>query len=485
MKNIRTRFAPSPTGFLHIGGLRTALYCYLFARKNNGTLVLRIEDTDRSRLVDGSVDNIISSLKWAGIDYDEGPIKDGKFGPYFQSKRLEIYHKYVDGLLKSGHAYHCFCTKDRLDEVRAAQRQNKQPTKYDGYCLGLSEKELAGKIKEKGDSVVRLKVPKDQIISFDDVVRGTVSIKSSEVDDQVLLKSDGFPTYHLANVVDDHLMEITHIIRGEEWLSSTPKHVLLYKAFGWDIPSFSHLPLLLNEDKSKLSKRQNDVSVGDYIEQGYLPEAVVNFVALLGWNPGDDKEVLSMDDMINQFSLEKVHKAGAVFDRTKLDWINGLYIRNLSNEELYTKSVQYYNNAKIDVSDKEYVMKIVGLEKTRIKIISELPELTRHFFEGNLEYSKDLLKWKKGTLLEARQRLESIRKYILEYTGDWNLEVLESLIKEFIQSNELGMGNTLWPLRFALCGKEKSPSPFELLYVLGSDRALKRIGHAISLLASE
>ena len=284
----RVRFAPSPTGYLHVGGLRTALYNYLFAKHNNGTFILRIEDTDRTRLVEGAVENLIDTLKWAGLEYDEGPFVGGNYGPYIQSERLDIYKKYVDELIKSGKAYYCFCSSERLEKIREEQQQQKLQPKYDKHCLKLSEEEIKQKIANGESYVVRLNVQPDEIIKIEDVIRGTVEFNSNIVDDQVLLKSDGFPTYHLANVVDDHLMKITHVIRGEEWLSSTPKHALLYDYFGWERPIFAHLPLLLNLDRKKLSKRQSDVAVEDFRDKGFLKEALVNFVALLGWTAGDE-----------------------------------------------------------------------------------------------------------------------------------------------------------------------------------------------------
>jgi glutamyl-tRNA synthetase len=288
---IRVRFAPSPTGYLHVGGLRTALYNFLFARKNNGNFILRIEDTDRNRYVEGATENLINALKWAGLDYDEGPDIGGDYGPYMQSQRLDIYKKYSEELIKNGNAYYCFCTTERLQQLREDQEKLKLPQiKYDKHCLNLTADEIQKKLIDKIPFVIRLNVKPNEKIIFYDVVRQQVEFNSNNIDDQILIKSDGFPTYHLANVVDDYLMKISHVIRGEEWLSSTPKHVLLYEAFGWEKPIFAHLPLLLNPDKSKLSKRQGDVAVEDYRDKGYLKEALINFVALLGWNAGDDKE---------------------------------------------------------------------------------------------------------------------------------------------------------------------------------------------------
>ncbi|MBI4231980.1 glutamate--tRNA ligase, partial [Candidatus Peregrinibacteria bacterium] len=324
---IKTRFAPSPTGYLHVGGLRTALYSYLFARKNKGKFILRIEDTDQERYVEGALENLMKTLHWAGLEYDEGPMPDGSekggHGPYIQSKRSEIYREQVQKLLDSGHAYRCFCSKERLDEMRERQKSNKEATMYDRKCLDLPESEIQKNLEAGIPFVIRQKVPYE-LIKFKDLIRGNVQFHGKTIDDQILVKSDGFPTYHLANVVDDHLMEITHVIRGEEWLPSTPKHIALYLAFGWQAPEFAHLPLLLNEDRSKLSKRQGHVAVEEYIKAGYTKEAVLNFVAFLGWNPGagEEKEIYTLTELVEAFSLEKVHKAGAIFNLEKLDWFN-------------------------------------------------------------------------------------------------------------------------------------------------------------------
>ncbi|MEO5956551.1 MAG: glutamate--tRNA ligase, partial [Nitrospiraceae bacterium] len=333
---VRVRFAPSPTGFVHVGSLRTALYNFLFARHHGGVHILRVEDTDRTRYVEGAVENLLRTMEWVGITFDEGPMQGGEYGPYTQSERTEMYRNYSDELIKNGKAYSCFCTAERLDEVRKQMQASGQPPMYDRHCRNLTEEEVEVK-KEAGiPHVVRLRIPLGETVTFNDLVRGDVSFDSKTIDDQVLLKSDGFPTYHLANVIDDYKMKITHVIRGEEWLSSTPKHVLLYRAFGWEdsMPKFAHLPLLLNPDRSKLSKRQGDVAVEDFREKGYLPDALINFVALLGWNPSATEEIYSMEELIKTFDLEKVNKAGAVFGKEKLDWMNAEYIRKKTPDEL-------------------------------------------------------------------------------------------------------------------------------------------------------
>ena len=342
MTETRVRFAPSPTGFLHIGGLRTALYDYLFARNTGGKFILRIEDTDRSRFVPGAIENIIAVLARLGLRPDEGPELGGDYGPYIQSERLAIYQKEAARLLEAGHAYPCFCSSETLAEMRQEQQSRGEFVKYDRRCLSLSKEEVQARMDRGEKHVLRLRMPDKRRFIFEDIIRGRVEIDSSQSDDQVLIKSDGFPTYHLAAVVDDHYMRISHVIRGEEWLSSTPKHIWLNECLGWDAPHWVHLPLILNPDRSKLSKRMNDVSVESYLEKGYLPEALLNFVALLGWHGADDREIYSLDELCSEFSLERVNKAGAVFDLAKLDWMNGWYLRNLPLDDVIRKSIPYF-----------------------------------------------------------------------------------------------------------------------------------------------
>jgi len=326
MSKVRTRFAPSPTGFLHVGGLRTALYSYLFAKKNNGTFILRIEDTDQKRTVEGAVKNLIDTLNWAGLNFDEGP--------YIQSERLELYKKHAQQLINEGKAYYCFCSSEKLEASRQAQIAAKLPPAYDKHCRDLNPIESQKRVDAGEKFVIRMKVPLEGEISFTDIIRGEVTISCKNVDDQVLLKTDGFPTYHLAFVIDDHYMDITHIIRGEEWLSSAPKHIILFKYFGWEMPQMAHLPLLLNPDKSKLSKRQGDVAVEDYKAKGYLKEALINFVALLGWNPGSTKEIFTMEELIQEFSLERVGKSGSIFNVEKLNWFNQQHLRLKTDDQI-------------------------------------------------------------------------------------------------------------------------------------------------------
>lgn len=488
---IKTRFAPSPTGFLHIGGLRTALYGYLVAKKNGGKFILRIEDTDQKRSVADGTQNILRSLYWAGIIPDEGVVlnKDGKIiqkgkdGPYIQSQRLEIYKKYAEELLKNNHAYYCFCAPERLAEVRDCQQKNRLPSVYDGHCRNLDCREARNRVKKGERHVMRMKIPKEGETVFKDLIRGEVRFKNELIDDQVLIKSDGFPTYHLAVVVDDHLMRINPVIRGEEWLSSAPKHIQLYKYFGWEVPKMAHIPLLFNPDKSKLSKRQGDVAVEDYSKRGYLPEAVVNFVAFLGWNPGGGRELFDMKELIKEFDLLKVNKSGAVFNLEKLDWYNKQYIKKLSNAELvkvarpWLKSLA--SSSKID--DKKLI-KAVALERERITVLSELPEAIKFIFDMP-NYQPGLLIWKKSTLEETKKILPKLAELLDNFSvREWKKENIDSRVGEWIRKSGYTNGSVLWPLRVALAGQEKSPGPFEIAEVLGKEESLVRIKTALKKL---
>lgn len=465
---VRVRFAPSPTGFLHIGGLRTALYNYLFARKHGGVFVLRIEDTDQTRTVPGGVENIMRTLEWCGLKWDEGP--------YIQSERLEIYQKHAEELVEKGNAYFCVCTSERLEKLRQEQMSRKEPTRYDGLCRaeGLS---FIEKDSPSASFVIRLKVPEKGTTTFTDIIHGRLEFENKLIDDQVLLKSDGFPTYHLANVVDDHLMNITHVIRGEEWLPSTPKHILLYKAFGWNQPQFAHLPLLLNPDKSKLSKRQGDVAVEDYIKKGYLHEAIINFVALLGWNPRGDKELYTMDELIDEFDLAKVNKSGAVVNFEKLDWMNGHYIRQKPLDALVELAMPYLP----PMTDKATARKVIALEQERLKKLSDLKEVAEFFFADLPHYEPEILVWKKMSKKDVVNSLLGLREFLAKYSGAWDTKSLETHIKVWIEKDGRGVGEVLWPLRVALSGRLASPPPFDIAAILGREETLKRIEYAIQL----
>ena len=522
---IRTRFAPSPTGYLHVGGLRTALYCYLFARHNKGKFILRIEDTDQERYVKGTLENLIKTLNWIGLTHDEGPHLDGsqtgEHGPYIQSQRTDIYRKYADELTQKGQAYRCFCSKERLTEMRDLQIKNKQPTMYDRKCVDLPESEVKAKMDAGEPFVIRQKMPYE-LIKFKDLVRGNVQFDGKIIDDQVLMKSDGFPTYHLANVVDDHLMEITHVIRGEEWLPSTPKHIALYQAFGWDLPEFAHLPLLLNADKTKLSKRQGDVAVEDYIQKGYTREAIINFTAFLGWNPGkgEEKEIFNLDELENIFSIENVHKAGAVFNLEKLDWVNWRWQKESFTKELETLAHEIDPSVKIEKNKKgdnlytfastelkeiftngkakklysiceTYISNELKTDEDKLlrtlltveeKILKEpkaVEEQIKFYF--NLpDYDKELLTHEKMNvdLNQAKSSLQEAEK-TLENIDQWDEETIKNSLLEKITQLEIKNGQLLWPLRSALTGSQFSPGAFEVAEALGKTESLKRIKIAL------
>ncbi|MHB1685811.1 MAG: glutamate--tRNA ligase [Ignavibacteriaceae bacterium] len=476
----RVRFAPSPTGYLHVGGLRTALYNYLFAKHNNGKFILRIEDTDRNRHVEGAVENLIGSLKWCGLEYDEGANTGGQFGPYMQSQRLDIYKKYADELIASGKAYHCFCTPERLDKLREEQQRQKLPqVKYDKHCLHLSKNEIEENFLNGIPHVIRLNVEPDNKIIFDDIVRGQVEFNSSNVDDQVLIKSDGYPTYHLANVVDDHLMQITHVVRGEEWLSSTPKHVLLYDFFGWEKPIFAHLPLLLNPDRSKLSKRQGDVAVEDYRAKGYLQEALVNFVALLGWNAGDDKEFYYMNELIEKFSLERVNKAGAVFDLEKLNWLNAEHLRKKSNEEILQMLKEEDQNSKFKIQNfsNDYLLKVISAMKERVSFVHEYLTKSPYFFEAPNEYEQAAVEksWKPETPEQLNKLCDAFSAFKNPMKEDY-----EHALTDVTVELNIGKGKLIHPLRLAVSGMSTGPGVFDILFILGKEETIKRIQTAIS-----
>ncbi|MFH1712068.1 MAG: glutamate--tRNA ligase [Patescibacteria group bacterium] len=484
---IRTRIAPSPTGYVHIGTLHTALFNYLLAKQSDGDFIIRIEDTDRERLVEGATENLLGVFLQLGLKHDEGPYVDengvldekGAYGPYTQSQRLETYRKYINQLVAEDHAYACFCTKERLDEMRQAQQATKQSPRYDGSCRRLSAEERKAKIDSGKPYVIRLKVPEGGSVEFDDLIRGKIVIKTSEVDDQVILKSDGYPTYHLAVVVDDYLMQITHIVRGEEWLSSTPKHVLLYQYLGFDLPTFAHLPLLLNPDKTKLSKRQGDVAVEDYLKRGYLPAALINFVGTLGFNPKSDEEIYSLNELIKLFDLTKVNKSGAVLNMDKLDWMNNHYIRQLSEADL-AEAARSFVQADVD---NEFVRRVLVIERERVNRLDELQDRIELYLEEP-SYDPSVLIWKKADKQDALEQLTNIRNVISEMNDQAfeKSESIEKQIKEYIEKNELQNGNVLWPLRVALSGKEKSASPFELLWALKKEKSLTRLDRALKIL---
>lgn len=478
LETVRVRFAPSPTGHLHVGGLRTALYNFLFARKYGGTFILRIEDTDRARYVEGAVENLINTLSWAGLKYDEGPGIGGDFGPYVQSERTDIYRSCAANLIEKEAAYRCFCSPERLEQMRHELERKKLTPKYDRTCLRLSEKEIQENLASRKPFVVRMKIPDAGSIRFSDIIRGDVEFSAEQIDDQVLLKSDGYPTYHLANVVDDHLMKISHVIRGEEWLSSTPKHVLLYQFFGWELPKFAHLPLLLNPDRSKLSKRQGDVAVEDYRKSGYLPEALVNFIALLGWSPGDDREIFSLEELGKEFSLEKVNKAGAIFNLEKLNWLNFQHLRRKTDSDVLTMLRRQLDQSGIEhekFSDK-YLLEVVAAMRERVTFVKDFVEKSPYFFQAPKEYDDAVVKkrWK-------QQSSEYLRKLATEFSklGNPQRENYEVALKQTAESLKIGNGELIHPLRLAVSGRGEGPGVYEIVSIIGKEETIRRINSAI------
>lgn len=484
MKKVRTRIAPSPTGYMHIGTLHTALFNYFFAKQSDGDFILRIEDTDRTRFVDGATENLISIFAKLDIEFSEGPIvKNGKlidsgeFGPYIQSQRLDIYKKYVDRLLEQGKAYNCFCTKERLDNMRKKQQEAKQTPKYDRNCLGLSDDEVKKRLSQGEASVVRLRVPEGETVVCD-LIHGDITFAHSDIDDQVLLKSDGFPTYHLAVVVDDELMAITHVIRGEEWLSSTPKHILLQNMFGFTIPVYAHLPHLLNQDKTKLSKRQGDVAVEDYLKKGYLKETMLNFIGTLGFNPSGDREVYSLEELIEAFDLAKVKKSGAIMNHEKLDWMNHHYLVSLPETVFLSRASEFVLSL-----DSDQMRKAALIERQRIDRLDQLQSHLDAYDQPN-SYDPSLLVWKKADAQDAKNQLKEIQTHLSAMTeADFDSVIaIERKIKGYIETNGLNNGNVLWPLRVALSGKEQSASPFEYLWIFGKRESILRVKRALDLL---
>lgn len=485
MDKVRVRFAPSPTGFLHIGGLRTALYNYLFAKHNNGDFILRIEDTDRTRYVEGAIENLIQSLKWAGIEVDEGVIlneegkltEKGQCGPYIQSNRLDIYKKYVDKLIESGHAYYCFCSKERLDNLREEQRIKGQVPKYDGRCRSIPIEEAKRRIANGEEYVVRLKLPRNRFIKFHDLVRGDVTINTDEIDDQVLMKSDGFPTYHMAVVVDDHLMKITHVVRGEEWLASTPKHVFLYEALGWEAPEFVHLPTVLNKNHKKLSKREGDVSVEDFKKRGYLPEGLINYLALVGWSPEDDEEIMTLKDLIPKFSFDRVVKSGGIFDVDKLNWVNSHYMKDYDLEKLCQLEKPYMVESGLMTEEEidnnfEWFKILVETVRDGLDKLEDLPKAVQFLFgDLNVKEENALEELKKDHVLQLIDQFIEELNSLEEVDDEFSRTVMKKIQKATgIKGKDLYM-----PVRAAISGNVHGPELNNIILLLGKENLLKRL----------
>lgn len=485
MKNVRTRFAPSPTGYMHIGNLRTALYEYLIAKKYNGTFILRIEDTDQERFVEGAIDVIYNTLKTVGLKHDEGPDIGGNYGPYIQSERRDIYKPYAEKLVETGHAYYCFCTRERLAELRHSQEPGTVVGKYDRYCLHLTKEEIEKNLADGIPYVIRQKMPDTGTTSFDDAVYGTITVDNSTLDDQVLLKSDGMPTYNFANVVDDHLMEITHVVRGSEYLSSTPKYNLLYQAFGWEIPTYVHLPVVQKAPGVKLSKRSGDASFEDLVEMGYLVEAIVNYIALLGWSPGTtNQEIFSLKELEQAFDIHHINKAPAVFDMEKLNWMNGEYIRALSDEKFYELAKPFIEKGIRDQNLDTF--KISKILHARTEVLGNIPE-NIDFFDILPDYDLEIYVHKKmKTTLENSLSSLKEAKTALEEVSDWNEENVHNALFGLVEKLQIKNGQMLWPVRTAISGKQVTPGgAVEIADILGKDETLSRIDIGIMRLSAE
>jgi glutamyl-tRNA synthetase len=483
--SVRTRYAPSPTGFLHVGGLRTALYNYLFARKEGGQFILRIEDTDQTRKVDGAVDNLLDAFAWIEIPFDEGPHIGGDTGPYIQSERLDLYRAHIKILAESGHAYPCFCSSERLEKMRDSQVAQSIPPMYDRQCRAVTTAESSARIDRGEPHVWRMAIPDSREVTVKDLIRGEVRFDAATIDDQVLLKSDGYPTYHLANVVDDHHMQISHVIRGEEWLPSTPKHILLYEFLGWEAPVFAHLPLLLNPDRSKMSKRSGDVAVEEYRKKGFLPQALINFVALLGWHPQGEREIFSLEDLVHEFSLDRVNKAGAVFDLAKLQWMNSEYIKAESDDNLIehvrplvSDLIQTHGSSRVELA----ILTLRAGAETYLTLSEKIHDLFAPSPIRNPELMAGLCDDKVVLVVgEVGRRLAGVEE------RDWeDFEKIGNTYKEF--ASEAGRayslkGKSLWmPLRIAMTGREHGPELAKLVGIWGRDRVLGELEKTLKYL---
>ncbi|MEL6976677.1 MAG: glutamate--tRNA ligase [Bacteroidota bacterium] len=497
MSNVRVRFAPSPTGPLHIGGVRTALFNYLFAKQNKGSFILRIEDTDQNRFVEGAEDYIQESLKWCGLSHDEGPDVGGAFGPYRQSERKHLYREYAEQLIEKGHAYYAFDTPEKLDFHRKDHEAKGKTFIYNWHnrlkltnSLSLPPEEVAQKLSNNDPYVIRFKCPQDQTLTLQDIIRGTIEINSNTLDDKVIFKSDGMPTYHLANIVDDHLMEISHVIRGEEWLPSLPLHFLLYDAFGWNKPEFAHLPLIMKPTgKGKLSKRDGEKggfpvfplqwkeSQG-YREAGYYPEAVVNFLALLGWNPGTEKELFGLHELVQEFSLERVNKSGARFDPDKTVWYNRHYLQEQTNAALTEQFTPILQEKGISI-EAPYVTSVIEMVKERADFVRDLWGLSAYFFVAPTDYPEKAVKkqWKENTA----EIMMGVSK-VLESVTDFSSQTIETQVKDWIAAEELSFGKVMPPLRLVIVGDMKGPHLFDIIAQIGRTDSLSRIQTAIERL---
>ncbi len=472
---VRTRVAPSPTGDPHVGTAYMALFSYCHAKKAGGEFILRIEDTDAARSTPESEAKILDSLRWLGLDWDEGPDAPGPHGPYRQSERSDIYRTHAEQLLESGHAFHCFCTKERLDQMRADQMQAGETARYDGHCIGLTEADVSEKLAAGEESVVRMKVPSEGNCVVKDALRGDIEIAWSQVDMQVLLKGDGMPTYHLAVVVDDHLMEITDIIRGEEWINSAPKHMLLYEYFGWDMPRLIHMPLLRNPDKSKLSKRKNPTSIGYYKAMGYLPEAVLNYLGMLGWSMPHGEEKFALQEMVDHFDIERISLGAPVFDVEKLTWLNGRWLRESMDDDAFADRLHEW------LYNRENLMKIIPLVKERVDVFSELAPMISFFAEGMPALTEESLVVK-GKEQDEVKRLLQFSLWRLEGQAKWDRDALNALFEQLAADMDVKIRDVLAPMFIAISGKPVSPPLFDSMALLGPDLCRGRVRHALNVL---
>ena len=471
---VRTRFAPSPTGYMHLGGMRTALYTYLFTRKNHGKFILRIEDTDQARYVEGATDVIYRTLKDIGLVWDEGPDVGGDYGPYIQSERKGMYLPYAQQLARDGKAYYCFCTKEELDKRRAEAEAKGETFKYDKHCLNMPREEVERRLAAGEPYVIRQNVPTQGEASFDDIIFGHIAVDCSELDDMILIKADGMPTYNFANVIDDHTMGITHVMRGSEYLSSTPKYNLLYDAFGWEKPVYIHLTNIMRDAQHKLSKRTGDAYYEDYIAKGYLKDAILNYIALLGWNPGDDREFFTLDELIEAFSLEGLSKSPAIFDVNKLTWMNAEYIRRLEPNEFNRYAQPWYEKAGIDAMNKETLCRIL---QPRVEFFAQLPEMVDFLVKLDEEYDVAMFTNKKSkTNPEVSLGVLNMAIDALNALETWEEAAIHDTLLGLAEKNGLKNGTMLWPVRIALAGKQVTPGgAIEIAYLLGKDESLRRL----------
>ena len=486
MNRVRTRYAPSPTGRMHVGNLRTALYEYLIAKHEGGDFLLRIEDTDQERFVEGAIDIIYNTLKLTGLTHDEGPDKDGGCGPYVQSERRAagIYMKYAKQLIEKGEAYYCFCTKERLSTLKSvvSEEEGKEIVKYDKHCLHLSKEEIEANLKAGIPYVIRQNIPLDGTTTFHDAIYGDITVDNAELDDMILIKSDGFPTYNFANVVDDHLMSITHVVRGNEYLSSTPKYTRLYHAFGWEEPIYVHCPLITNEEHKKLAKRSGHSSFEDLLEQGFVTEAIVNFIALLGWSSGTNEEIFSLEELVKEFDYHHINKSPAVFDMAKLKWMNSEYIKKMDNERYYELALPYIR----EVIHKDLdLKKIADLVKSRIETFPDIKDMI-DFFEEMPEYDTSMYIHKKmKTDEEISLNILKEQLPLLEALDDYSIPGIEEVIMGYIKEKGIKNGMGLWPVRTAVSGKQSTPGgAYEIMNIIGKEESIRRIKLAIDKLSN-